>query len=180
MLASLRDGLGGDWCHLSGKFTAEEALTVLEPYMEQDAAVTLTTFTDRSNQMTETAKLLCALYDAGYDEAEVYLTLVSGGTARTGGPFRYTDGHYICLFFPVGRWMQGGGYYLIDSYPRALKDETVGVEPYDHRYPFVVNYNCTNFRATWQWERLRTTCLRFEWTEEKLAEMENLTAGEER
>ncbi len=102
------------------------------------------------------AQGLCAL---GHEDAVLCIATVSAGTAAVMSPFGMgPDGHYVTLVCQAGEFCRSGTVYVVDSYPRALRDETLN-DLYPVRYYFAASNGMSAFRRNYHVERLQPTVL---------------------
>ena len=165
----------GDWRMTQEEIDSTWLQQQLDEVLPTDSAATLTGRLPQKIAAETLAETILSLHEAGRDDATVILTYVTGGTDGTPGPFRNEGGHYITLYFPVGRWCESGTFCLIDSLPRAIKGEKTHTKEYWSSYAFLKGYETVSFRETWTWSRIKNTCLRFWWTEEAQTEMDSFS-----
>lgn len=85
-----------------------------------------------------------ALNDNGLGNIRYAHASLGAGTPNTNAPFRSAGdaGHYISIYLEVAEFCETGTFYLLDSFPRALKDEPYGGDaPYGKRYEFCISRN---------------------------------------
>lgn len=155
---------------------AAQLLERLAPAMDGGSAAlhfSRLTFNKNCTQLV----LLCeGLAEAGYSDALVAVSYITGGTTSTGGPFYSGDGHYITLLFEPAFFLACGTFYLIDSLPRALAGEPYRNREYYSQYPFSHGgFAAKTFRDHYSATRLRNTVVRFDLNAEVLAGLNAMT-----
>lgn len=99
------------------------------------------------------------LCEAGHEDAILCVATVSAGTAGVRSPFGMGEnGHFITLVIQAGEFCENGTIYVVDSSPRALKNETLNESRTNH-YFFAVTGGICDFRDNYHVVRLRQTLL---------------------
>ncbi|MBQ6173153.1 MAG: hypothetical protein IJK28_00850 [Clostridia bacterium] len=134
--------------------------TLLELIAEEPAGVTVAysrfSLMKDAQTFVRLAQILC---EAGYEDAVLSLATVSAGTEAVMSPFGMGEnGHYITLVAQAGEFCGEGVVYAVDSFPRALRDETLN-ERYTLRYYFAGSNGLSAFRTGYHVVRLRDTVL---------------------
>lgn len=131
-------------------------------------------------QRWRTIAELCAwLNEIGRGDALIFLAYVSGGTPSTDAPFCTKDGHYMTICVQAEEYARCGGVYLLDSLPRAIRDEHYENSIFYSQYNYVQAYPCYNFRHTYDVKRIRREIIKMELQQEHLDELAALS-GEAR
>lgn len=114
------------------------------------------------------------LHREGMDDATITVSTLSSGTPSTGAPFNMGDqGHYITLTIQVGQFLDHGTIYVLDSFPRAVRGESL-VYPYTKKYYFAENNKLTSFRQNYAAWHLTPTVVKCEPLPEVQAELLHL------
>lgn len=72
----------------------------------------------------EIARIMYALYEAGYEDATLCLSYAGAGKSDSDAPLRSgANGHYVSLLLHAGTLYRTGALYVLDSLPRALEGE---------------------------------------------------------
>ena len=106
----------------------------------------------RTNLMqnwSEIVTLADLLHERGLDEATITVGTLSSGTPSTGAPFNMGEtGHFLTVCIQVGEFLDRGTIYVLDSYPRAVRGESLS-DVYDKKYYFAENNKLTSFRLNY-------------------------------
>ncbi len=124
-------------------------------------------------EIIDTADELNAM---GLGDAVFTVTRMSAGTETTATPFCMGEnGHFITVCIQVREFIEQGTIYVIDSYPRAVRGESLN-EIYDKRYYFAANNKLTAFRTNYDAWHLSPTIVKCSPKESVKAEMKALRA----
>ena len=122
----------------------------------------------------EIIDLVDYLHGEGLDGAVITVSTLSAGTPSTGAPFNMgSEGHYITLTLQVGQFLDHGTIYVLDSFPRAVRGESL-TEIYTKKYYFAENNKLTSFRQNYAAWHLSPTVVKCEPLPEVQAELLNL------
>ena len=125
-------------------------------------------------EIIDTADTLHAM---GLDDAVITITRLSAGTDTTGTPFSMGEnGHFITICLQVGEFLEHGFLYVLDSYPRAVRGESLGDE-YDKKYYFAANNKLTSFRTNYYAYHLSPMVVKCVPREEAAEELASLRAA---
>ena len=159
---TLRDTL---YAYPGTVFATPEALTADEiiPLLVRQGAPGLISFCLSVNPSWEDAiRVIFALYDYGWSDARLIITRAGAGKEKYGTPFASgKNGHYISALIHVGKFMQDGSVYILDSLPRALPGETSedgGI--YRARYPFGEQNQDNHFNTHYEAARISPCVIR--------------------
>ena len=117
----------------------------------------------------EIIKLICYLYDLEEYDTTLYFAYASVGTTGCAAPFHSGDGgHYVCMAINVKEFYEDGTFCILDSYRRAIFDETYGDNEYYKRvYPFAEKpKQYKEFNEIFDVERISDTVIKFSLSEE--------------
>ena len=166
--------------HLSRDVLTQEPSALLRQYLPSESAHPLLIreihFPDSWPWMIDMAAALCEL---GHPDARFALCTTGVGTSDTDGPFNLgLSGHYASLYFQAEELCRDGTFYLLDSYPRALKGEIHGYyEHYPAHYPFVDRPR-SPFSNTYTPTRISDTVIRFDPLPKELELLHSATGSE--
>lgn len=123
---------------------------------------------------TQAVRIVYALYEAGCDDAFVYLGYAGAGTASTGAPLRSGDsGHYLAIAIHVGTFVSNGSVYVLDSLPRALSGESYGPDLIYHvPYRFIDSHGA--FSRTFEASRISPVVIRLSLLSDELLRLTSL------
>ena len=160
--STLRDTL---YAYPGTVFATPETLTADEiiPLLVRQGAPGLISFCLSVNPSWEDAiRVIFALYDYGWSDARLIITRAGAGKEKYGTPFASgKNGHYISALIHVGKFMQDGSVYILDSLPRALPGETSedgGI--YRARYPFGEQNPDNHFNTHYEAARISPCVIR--------------------
>ena len=144
---------------------ADEAIALIN----QQIAPSIVTFCMSVNPSWEDAvRVIFSLYDAGMSDATLILTRAGASKESYGTPFASgKNGHYISALIHVGKFMQDGSVYILDSLPRALPGEPSedgGI--YRARYPFGEQNEGNHFNRHYEAARINPCVIRLTLREE--------------
>lgn len=126
--------------------------------------------------MGELVDLSDALCEAGYPDATIAICDVSAGNESTKAPFCMGEqGHFIALMVMAGEFRSDGTIYILDSCPRALRDEKLN-DLYLTRYYFAESTYLPGFRQTYVATRVKPTVIQCSLNESSLSELRSLQA----
>lgn len=127
-----------------------------------------------NSDMGELVDLTDALCEAGHRDAIVVVCGVSAGASGSKTPFgQGEEGHFITYMVIAGEFSEAGTVYVLDSYPRALRNEKVN-DIYISRYYFAESNYLPGFRQTYDVTRIQPTVLMCTLNETSLGEIESL------
>ncbi len=122
----------------------------------------------------EIVRLADALCEAGYPDAVIAVAAVSAGGSDSHTPFGLgEEGHFITVMFVAGEFREKGTIYVLDSYPRAIRNENLN-DVYTSRYYFAANSRLTSFRVNYDVTRVSPTVLMCTLREDAAAELAGL------
>ena len=122
----------------------------------------------------EVIDLVDYLHGEGLDRATITVSTLSAGTPSTGAPFNMgAEGHYITLTIQVGQFLDHGTIYVLDSFPRAVRGESLS-DVYTKKYYFAENNKLTSFRQNFAAWHLCPTVVKCEPLPEVQAELLDL------
>lgn len=129
----------------------------------------------------EAVRLLFALHDMGMDDAMLCLTRMGAGKESYGTPFASgKSGHYISALIHVGKFMQDGSIYILDSLPRAILGESSdngGI--FRGRYPFAEQRETKHFNRHYEAARIQPSVIRLTLKEDVRAALTGETTEEQ-
>ena len=154
---------------ISDTLNADEAISLLSAQQ----APAIVSFRMAVHPSWEEAVLLIfAMHDMGMDDATICITRAGGGKASYGTPFSSgKTGHYLSALIHVGKFMQDGSIYILDSLPRALPGESIEDGTYRGRYPFGEQRETTHFNQTYEPARIQPCVIRLTLREAARAEL---------
>ena len=130
-----------------------------------------------NSAMGELVDLSDALCQAGYPDATIALCDVSAGDAASKSPFCLgEEGHFIALMVMAGEFCMNGTIYVLDSCPRALRNEKLN-DLYLTRYYFAESTYLPGFRQTYNATRVKPTVIMCTLKENSLSELRSLQAN---
>lgn len=122
----------------------------------------------------ETVRVVYALYEAGYEDAFVFLGYAGAGTASTGAPLRSGEyGHYLAAAIHIGTFVSNGALYILDSLPRALDGEPCGPQSIYH-VPYRFTEDGGAFHLTFTASRISPTVVKLSLRSAKLRRLTDL------
>lgn len=128
----------------------------------------------------EAVRLIFSMHDMGMDDATICMTRMGAGKESYGTPFASgKTGHYISALIHVGRFMQDGSVYILDSLPRALAGESTEDGTYRGIYPFVEQRETTHFNRHYDAARIQPSVIRLTLKEAARAGMTGETGEEQ-
>lgn len=129
----------------------------------------------------DAVRMIFAMHDMGHDDATICITRAGGGKDSYGTPFASgKTGHYLSALIHVGRFMQDGSIYILDSLPRAIPGETSndgGV--YRARYPFGEQRDTKHFNQMYAPARIQPCVIRLTLREAPLSTLTGETTQEQ-
>lgn len=158
-MAALLDSYPGSITLFDKTLSAEKTIGLIAS-QQPPAKLVSTVFVHP--EWTDVVQILYTLHDAGHDDAALCLAYGGAGTAASGAPLRTGEyGHYVTLMIHVGSFVSSGTIYLLDSLPRAVKEEAHGYENiYRLRYAFDDEPSFSTFKNQFDYERISPTILR--------------------
>lgn len=127
---------------------------------------------------TEAVQIIMGLHERGMDDVTLCFACLGTGKKGSAAPLRLgSSGHYLSVFIHVGAFMENGAVYVLDSIPRALRDETISAGG-DLReyYAFARERPTRKFNVRFYATRVSTTIIRLSLRPEM---METVYAGPE-
>ena len=126
---------------------AGTARSLLAAVQKEEGSAVIMGRTNLFQNWGEVIDLVDRLHEMGLDDATVTVSTLSAGTPSTGAPFNMgAEGHFITLTIQVGQYLDYGTIYVLDSYPRAVRGESLG-DVYTKKYYFAENDKLTAFRT---------------------------------
>lgn len=157
---------------------AEEAIALIG---EQRAPAIVSFCMDVNPSWEDAVRVIFSLYDTGLQDAMLILTRAGAGKESYGTPFASgKNGHYITALVHVGRFMQDGSVYILDSLPRAIPGESSEYGSFLRaRYPFGEQREDKPFNLHYEAARINPCVIRLTLKEDKRAALDGSVSDEQ-